>query len=111
MSREGDRLHDIEVSFREETAEDAYERATALAREWGLDASKIDEWFAEARGKTGTAAADVDVSTAFADVPGPGVGTGRIGPDGPDVAVRIRYSFDDDRPFLVGFELFWPRPA
>lgn len=42
----------------------------------------------------------------FADAPGPG--EGRIGPDGPVVTVSILYSFDDDEPFLVSYELLWP---
>jgi hypothetical protein len=110
LGREGDLLDELQITFQEQTAEPAYERATALVREWGLDGRNIDEWFAEAKGKTGDEAADIDVSGAFAEVLGPGPEAGRIGPDGPFVSVEIRYSFDDDRPWLVGYELLWPRP-
>lgn len=112
MSREGDRLTDLSFAFDDQTAEGAYERAMALVREWGLEGRNIEEWYTEAKGKTGSAAADVNTSGVFAEVFGPDHDAGRIGPDGPVVSVSIVYSFDDERPFTVQFELYWgSRPA
>lgn len=110
LGRQGDLLDELSVVFDNQTAEGTYERATALAREWGLDSGNIDEWFSDAKGKTGDDAADVDVSKAFASAPGSDLEAGRIGPEGPVVTVQILYSFDDELPFLVSFELLWPFP-
>jgi hypothetical protein len=107
LSREGALLNNVQVTFDEETAEDAYDRAKTLVKKWGLDGRNIEAWYAEAKGKTGSEAADVDVSTAFADVAGQDADAGSLGPDGPYVTVRVRYSFDDEKPFLISYELSW----
>lgn len=109
IGREGDRLDEITFAYEPQTSEGAYERATRLVKEWDLDGRKIEEWYAKAKGKTGSEAAAVETSGVFAEALGPGVETGRIGPDGPAVSVGVVYSFEDDRPFSVHFELFWPR--
>jgi hypothetical protein len=109
IGREGDRLDEITFAYEPQTAEGAYERATRLVKEWGLDGRKIEEWYAKAKGKTGSDAAAVETSGVFAEAPGPGPDAGRIGPDGPAVSVGIVYSFEDERPFSVHFELFWAR--
>jgi len=105
-----DVVDEIYIHFDDGTAEDVYARARALIDEWGLiNDDAIERWYGEAAGTTGVAASEVTVSQVFADRVGT-IEETRIGTGGPLPSLEILYSYDDDKPFLVAFGLYWPDP-
>ncbi|MGQ0823801.1 MAG: hypothetical protein ACT4OX_02020 [Actinomycetota bacterium] len=102
-----DELEQLNITFEAQTAEDAYARVQEFIDEWGLsERIQLDEWYAQARGVTGPEAAEINTSEVFAVAPGE-IDDIRIGADGPFIEVVILYSFNDDRPFTVSFQLHW----
>jgi hypothetical protein len=101
-------LAEVSIAFEAETAADAYARTQRFIEEWGLTLHpRVDEWWTHAQGVTGPAAAEVDTSQISASAPEAPEGGRLGGPDGPYVSVSILYSFNDDRPFVVQFGIFW----
>ena len=102
LDREGDEVRVIQVDYEPATTEDAYRRALALAKEWGLDRTKLDEWIAQRRAQR--AKGQENTSSR-----GLATRAGRtIGPGGPQVGVETRYSFDDAKPVIVDLTFHWP---
>jgi hypothetical protein len=95
MDREGDEVTGLNVDSQPKTADDAYELALRWAREWDLPTEPIERW--HERGVAGSTA-------STGSKPG-----SRLGEHGPQPALQIRHSFDDERPSLVSLEFDWGR--
>ena len=100
ISRIGDQVDEINIVLEPLTAEDAYERASALAEQAGLDQARLDDWLEQIRSARKADEREASVGQALAtDDP--------EGSAGFHPSVEIQYSFDDDKPWLVFFTMFW----
>lgn len=95
-----DEVETISVVLNPRTAEEAHERAVALAEKWDLSRDNLDDWLAEIRSGREEGGREADVGSALAV-------DGGIDPVPFAPSVEIRYSFDDDKPWVVSFEMFW----
>ncbi|MGH9022801.1 MAG: hypothetical protein ACRDV9_06845 [Acidimicrobiia bacterium] len=97
---EGDDVETIEVVLNPRRAEEAHRRASALAEQWDLSRRGLDEWLEMIRTARSAGEREADVGQALAT-------------DSSDVngifhpSVEIRSSFDDDKPSVVAFVMYW----
>lgn len=100
INAEGADVKDIGVVLHPRTAEEAHARASGLAEEWSLRHEGIDDWLEEIQAARKEDGDEAGVGSALATdrVPGPT-------PFAP--SVEILYSFDDERPWVVMFDMYW----
>lgn len=102
ISAEGDDVEEIGVVLHPRTAEDAHARAVALAGQWDLRREGLDEWLQQVRSvrEQDEDQDEASVGQALATDKVPGVAA--FAP-----SVEIRYSFDDEKPWVVAFNMYW----
>ncbi len=101
MSSDGDQVQVLSVFYSPATLDDAYQHARQLAREWQLNASSLETWYQEVQAGRQQGVKD-------RDAPFPVALTGRpLSPSGPRPYSKIVYSFDQQKPALLDFELQW----
>ena len=86
--------------------DEAHALGVRWARQLGVPTGPLDEWYEQRRADRERGEEDA-ASTALAVDSSLNLG----GPNGPQPAVRILYSFEDDRPSIVSLELGWPAAA
>jgi hypothetical protein len=101
MMAEGDQVQILSIFYAPETLDDGYKRARQLAQDWGLGISPLDSWYQEVQAARKQGKRDRDAPLPIA------VGGKPLSPDGPTPYARILYSFDQQKPALVNFELQW----
>jgi hypothetical protein len=87
-----DRLALVQVMSQPETAEAAYELAVRWAEQFDLPLEPLEAWKRDGDGTARALSADPDAT---------------LGPEGPVPAVKLLYSFEDDRPTIAALELAW----
>jgi hypothetical protein len=101
MSSDGDQVQVLSVFYPPTTLDDGYRRAKQLAHDWQLDASSLDTWYQDVQ-------AERKQGTRDRDAPFPVSLTGKpLSSGGPTPYARIVYSFDEQKPALLAFELQW----
>jgi hypothetical protein len=99
LAREGETVIEILVFSEPLTAEEAYRHASRIAAEWGFDQEPLEGWYAEAQAKAPIDVQAVETSAGIDHT---------LGPEGPQPLLGVLDSFNDERPWMVKFELFWP---
>ena len=99
--REGRILETVEVYTEPLTVDDAYEQALAYAKQFDLPRAPLDGW--RQRREDGAEAATDRTSTTIVDRKLGGRG-------GPIPNVELLYSPNDERPWIVMVQFYWPPP-
>jgi hypothetical protein len=96
LDRNGETVTELALHSDNLTADDAYELALRWARQWDLPTAKLDAWHAAGAKSYNIVAYDPKAKPAAGD---------------PNVSLKILNSFNDERPFSVALDFFWPRQA
>jgi hypothetical protein len=101
MSAQGEQVQILSVFYVPTSLDDGYQHAKRLAHDWQLDATSLDAWYQEVQSgrKQGVRDRDAHFPVALTGKP--------LGPGGPTPYARIVYSFDEQNPALLDFELQW----
>lgn len=101
MSSDGDQVQILSVFYSPATLDEGYQHAKQLARDWQFNASSLDSWYQQVQAGRQQGKRD-------RDAPFPVALTGRpLSSSGPTPYARIVYSFDEQHPALLDFELQW----
>lgn len=103
LHREGDRVNEITINSSPLTTDQAYKLARAWTKEWNLDPSDIEAWYAK-RTEQRKQGDEDKVTTAKAANNKEFVG----GRGGPNPSVELQCSFMGDEPAIVALDFFWP---
>ena len=101
MKSDGDQVEILSIFYSPASLDDGYKRAKQLAHDWQLGISPLDSWFHDVQVARKQGKRDRDASFPIAVAGKP------LSPDGPTPYARILYSFDQQMPALVNFELQW----
>ncbi|MGH9022083.1 MAG: hypothetical protein ACRDV9_03140 [Acidimicrobiia bacterium] len=93
-------LETIFVVLDPRTAEEAHERATAIAEKWDLSRRNLDRWREDVQAARASGEREADVGGALAT-------DGVVEPVPFSPSVEIQYSFDDEKPWVVAFHMYW----
>ncbi|HEY7202624.1 MAG TPA: hypothetical protein VIC57_20550 [Candidatus Dormibacteraeota bacterium] len=101
MFGQGDQVQVLGILFPKTTLDDGYRQAKELSREWHLNTSALDSWYQGVQDgrKRGVKDANVRYDAAMS---GPALSA-----DGPTPSANVLQSYNDEKPFLLDFELQW----
>jgi hypothetical protein len=98
---QGDQIQVLAILFPKTTLDDGYRQAMDLSREWHLNTTSLDSWYHDVQDGRKRGVRDPDVKF-YAAMSGP-----PLSPAGPTPSANVLDSYDDQKPFLLDFELQW----
>jgi len=101
MFGQGDQVQVLGILFPKTTLDDGYRQARDLSRDWHLNTSSLDSWYQEVQDGRKRGVKDADVRF-YAAMSGPALSAA-----GPTPSANVLDSYDDEKPFLLDFELQW----
>jgi hypothetical protein len=98
---QGDQIQVLAILFPKATLDDGYKQARDLSRQWHLNTTSLDSWYQEVQDgrKRGVRDANVRFYAAMSGQP--------LSSAGPTPSANVLDSYDEQKPFLLDFELQW----